>query len=127
MLYTALKHIHVGAVIISFVLFFLRGVWMLRDSQQLRQRWVKIFPHVIDSVLLISALWLAVLIHQYPFVHAWLTAKVVGLILYIILGMLALRWGRTKRIRAIAWCSALLVFIGIVTVALNRHVVESAV
>ena len=125
MLYTALKHIHVGSVVISFALFFMRGVWMLTDAQQLQHRWVKIVPHIIDTVLLISAVCLAVLIRQYPFVHAWLTAKVVGLIVYIILGMIALRWARTKRVRAIAWCAALLTFAGIVTVALNRHAVDS--
>lgn len=116
-MYSALKHLHTTTVVLSFCLFVLRGVWMLVESPQLQRIWVRIVPHVIDAVLLASAIGLAVILHQYPFVHGWLTAKVLGLILYIILGSIALKRGSTKTIRATAWIAALAVFGYIVSVA----------
>ena len=104
--YLVLKYLHVGAAIVSYCLFFLRGIWMLTDSPLLARRWVRIVPHVNDTVLLIAALWLTTVIGQYPGTSGWLTAKVAGLIVYVLLGMLALRHGRTKRVRAAAWVAA---------------------
>lgn len=119
-MYLALKHLHLTTVILSFTLFALRGVWMLIDSPGLQRRWVRITPHVIDTVLLASAIGLALILEQYPFVHAWLTAKVLGLIAYIMLGSIALRYGPNKRIRVVAWVAALAMFGYIVSVALTH-------
>ena len=93
---------------------------MLADSPQLAQRWVKIVPHVNDTVLLAAALWMMAIIDQYPGTAGWLTAKVAGLIAYILLGTVAIKRGSTKRIRAGAWVAAQLVFFYIVAVALTR-------
>ena len=120
--YLVLKYLHVGAAIVSYCLFFLRGIWMLTDSPLLARRWVRIVPHVNDTVLLIAALWLTTVIGQYPGTSGWLTAKVAGLIVYVLLGMLALRHGRTKRVRAAAWVAAQLVFFYIVAVAVTRSI-----
>lgn len=119
-MYLALKHLHLTTVILSFALFALRGVWMLADSRWLQQRWVRIVPHVIDTVLLASAIGLALVLHQYPFVHGWLTAKVLALIAYIILGGIALKRGPTKGIRTVAWIAAMLVFGYIASVAVTH-------
>lgn len=117
MSYLVLKHIHVTAVALSGGLFFLRGLWMLADSPQLRRPWVRILPHVIDTVLLVSAVALALLIRQYPFVDGWLTAKTVALVGYILLGTVAIKRGRSKPLRLVAWLVALAVFGYIVLVA----------
>ena len=119
--YALLKMVHVSSVILSFSLFFLRGIWLIQDSANLRQRWVKILPHVIDTALLASAIFLAMTIQQNPLEHGWLTAKVSGLLLYIGLGMVAMRFGKTRRIRIIAWASAQCVFVYIVLVALTKN------
>lgn len=113
--------IHVLSVATSITLFTVRGVWMMTDSAHLRRRWVKVVPHVVDTVLLASAVALAVMSSQYPLQQAWLTAKVLGLIAYIALGMIALRYGRTRKIRVSAWLLALLVFAYIVSVAITRN------
>lgn len=112
--------IHVSSVIFSYALFFLRGIWLIRDSVSLRQRWVKILPHVIDTVLLTSAILLAMTIQQSPLQDSWLTAKVAGLLLYIGLGMVAMRFGKTRRTKIIAWLAAQCVFIYIVLVAVTK-------
>jgi len=118
--YLLLKQVHVSCVILSGCGFFLRGVWMLADSPRLTQRWVRIFPHLVDTALLASAIMLAIISSQYPLAQSWLTAKVIGLIAYILCGAIALKRGRTKTVRAVFFVVALLIFAYIVSVALNR-------
>jgi uncharacterized membrane protein SirB2 len=119
--YVALKQVHVACVALSWAGFFVRGVWMMRASPLLNARWVRVAPHVVDTALLASAIALAVMLHQYPFVHAWLTAKVIGLVLYIALGMVALRRGPTRGARIAAWVAAQLVLGYVVAVALTKN------
>ncbi|KIO49935.1 SirB2 family protein [Nitrosospira sp. NpAV] len=121
MSYAALKMIHVTSIVISYLLFSLRGVWMMRGSEALQQRWVKITPHIVDTVLLTSAIALAIMIDQDPVNNSWLTAKIMGLLLYIGLGMMALRFGKTRKAKISAWIAAQLVFIYIVLVALTKN------
>lgn len=117
-MYSLIKSLHELCALASFALFFVRGVWMLRASPQLSRRWVKILPHVIDTLLILSAIALSVMLHQYPLTDAWLSAKVVGLLAYIGLGLVALKYGATRGVRAAAWIGALAVFAYIVSVAL---------
>ncbi|MFZ2523875.1 MAG: SirB2 family protein [Candidatus Ferrigenium altingense] len=121
MSFLTLKAIHVTCAVISFALFFLRGIWSFNGSPIMRQRWVKVVPHAVDTLLLVSALALAFTIQQYPFVDAWLTAKFFGLVLYILLGTLALKYGKTKAVRVSAWLAALAVFAYIVLVAKQHN------
>ena len=121
MSYALLKMIHVSSVILSYSLFFLRGIWLMRDSVNLRQRWVKVLPHVIDTVLLISAVLLAITIQQNPLQNSWLTAKVAGLLVYIGLGMVAMRFGKSRQAKITAWVAAQCVFIYIVLVAITKN------
>ena len=120
MSYLLLKHLHVTAVAISGTGFLLRGVLMLCDSPLLGRRLFKVAPHVIDTVLLGSAIAMAVISAQYPFVLPWLTAKFFGLLAYIVFGMMALKRARTKAQRAAWFAAALLAFAYIVSVALTR-------
>ena len=120
MAYGFLKQFHLATIAITLTLFVLRGVWMMADSPRLQARWVRIVPHVNDTLLLASGLSLAVLLGQYPLVNGWLTAKLFALILYIVLGTVALKAGRTKGMRIAAWIAALLVFGYMVAVAVTR-------
>jgi uncharacterized membrane protein SirB2 len=114
------KYVHLAAVAASFALFFLRGVWMMLGSAQLGRRWVRVLPHINDTVLLAAGIWLAFMLREAPGASSWLTAKIVALPVYIALGILALRPGRSKRLRVGAWLAALAVFGYIVGVALTR-------
>lgn len=115
-----LKTLHVTCALLSISGYLFRGVLMLRDSPLLNARLVRTVPHVVDTVLLLSAIGLALRIHQYPFVQGWLTAKVIALIAYIVVGAIGLRYGRTKRVRVVAWIAAIVIFAYIVGVALTR-------
>ena len=121
MSYLALKHLHVTCVVLSGLGFCLRGWWMLRESPLLGHRLTRRLPHVVDTLLLGSALSMAWLSGQYPFVQGWLTAKFFGLLAYILLGVMALKRGRTKRARAIYLGLALLAYAFIVSAALTRR------
>ncbi|MFZ2296235.1 MAG: SirB2 family protein [Polaromonas sp.] len=119
--YLAIKHLHVTCAVLSGSFFLLRGIWMLGDSPMLQRRWVKVVPHVVDTLLLASALVLVFWSGQYPFVQTWLTAKVLALIAYIVLGTIALKRGKTKGVRTFAFFAALATFAYIVAVALTRQ------
>ncbi|AWI80576.1 MAG: regulator SirB [Betaproteobacteria bacterium HGW-Betaproteobacteria-13] len=120
-MYLMIKHIHVTCVLLSIAGFALRGWWMLVDHRLLRHRLTRSVPHVVDTVLLGTAITLAVMIGQYPLQAPWVTAKVVGLIVYILLGTVALKRGRTRTVRVAAFVSAVLVFSWIVSVALSKN------
>jgi uncharacterized membrane protein SirB2 len=117
-MYHLTKLIHELCALASFVLFFVRGIWMLRESPQRTLRWLRILPHGIDTLLLASAIGLTLMLHQYPLTDAWLSAKLVALLAYIGLGLVALRYGKTRGVRATAWIGAMAVFLYIVSVAL---------
>jgi len=115
-----LKLIHITCVIFSFSLFFLRGIWLMRGSPIMQQRWVKIAPHSIDAILLTSAILLAWQLGYTPLNSPWLGAKIGALLLYIGLGMLAFRFAKTNASRLTAWISALLIFAYIVAAAITH-------
>ncbi len=95
-MYTTLKTIHVASVTLSIALFVIRLGWSRSAPARLELTWVRIVPHLVDTVLLASAIALTMILHQYPFVHAWLTAKVLALIVYIVSGSFALKRARTR-------------------------------
>lgn len=113
--------LHVGTVIVSGSLFALRGAARLADLPIANHVPLRRFSYLNDSVLLAAAILLALCIHQYPLRDAWLTVKVALLPVYIVLGMIALRHGRTRRIRALAYVAALLTFGFIVSVAVTMN------
>ena len=119
-MYTTIKIIHMSSAILSFAGFFIRGVLMLNDSTLFKAKFTKIAPHVIDTVLLVTAIILATLSSQYPITHNWLSAKVIGLLIYIALGLWAFRFAKTRLQKVFAWISALIVFILIVVAAVTK-------
>jgi len=121
--YLIAKSIHVTAVSLTLLSFTVRGVWMATNSPLLTRRWVRVAPHVIDTILLLSGAYLAFVFYRYPLVfNPWITAKLIGLVVYVLLGTVALKRGRTKRIRVIAFFGALLVFAYIVHTAVTKSV-----
>lgn len=119
--YPSALSIHVVCVVMSGTLFAFRGILMLRRSPMLDANFLRIFPHVNDTVLLVAAIALSVAIGQYPFVHHWLTVKVAALLVYIVLGSVALREGAPRHIRVLCYGFALITFLFIVSVAWHHH------
>lgn len=119
--YAAIRWVHVYAVLSSIALFTLRGVLMVVDAPWRQHFVLRTVPHVVDTVLLTSALMLSTVLQQYPFAQPWLTVKVVALVVYIVLGSIALKRGRTKGIRLAAFFAALATVLFIVSVARLRE------
>ena len=117
-----IKLIHMSTAFISISFFLLRGFWVFNNSTMMSKKWVKILPHVNDTVLLITATLLALSLQQYPFVDGWLTAKFTALIIYIIFGMFALKRAKEIKNKVVFFVLALVTFSYIVGVALNRSV-----
>ncbi len=115
--YPQIKAVHIAAVILSGSLFMLRGLLMLARSRWTNHAALRWLSYAIDTTLLTAALMLVTILHQYPFVQAWLTAKVLLLVVYIVLGTFALKRGRTRRVQVGCYFTALFVFAFIVTIA----------
>ena len=115
-----LKLIHVTCAFASIAGFALRGYWMAVDNPLLQHRVVKVLPHVIDTLLLGAALALLIVLHLSPLTQPWLGTKIVALLFYIGLGMVALRFGRSKGVRVSAWLLALLTAVFMVSVAYSK-------
>ena len=118
--YLWIRALHIACAAVSIAGFAARGALMLQGSSLLNARFVRVAPHVVDTLLLASAVWLAWFLGQVPFVHGWITAKVLALLAYIVLGSVALKRGRTKATRAGAFAAALAAAGYIVWVALTR-------
>ena len=119
--YPELRTIHIACAILTINLFVFRGLLMVIGSPLLQGRVLRILPHVVDTVLLTSALMLTSVIRQYPFVNGWLTMKVVLLVVYVVLGSIAIRRGRQRSTRIAAFVAALFVVAFLVTVARMHH------
>jgi len=119
--YPDIKWVHICAVIASGSLFMLRGAGVLAGARWPMWAPLRYLTYTVDTVLLTAALMLVTILHQYPFVQAWLTVKVLLLVVYIVLGTFALKRARTQRGRAICYLAALTVFLFIASVARAHH------
>lgn len=115
--YLILKHIHMTAVVLSGLFFMLRGGWLLQGSPQLQKKWIKISPHVIDTILLFSAIAMLVVAQYFP---AWVHVKMTLLLVYIGLGLMAFKKAKTAGQKVGFLVSALLVYMFIISVAVTK-------
>ncbi|GAB2900838.1 SirB2 family protein [Uliginosibacterium flavum] len=117
MTYWTIKYLHVSCVMLSISLFVLRGCLQLAGVDWRRWKLLRIAPHVVDTALLGAAIWLTLLLHQYPFANSWLTAKLLALVAYILLGTIALKATQPPARAAAAGVAALFCVSYIVSVA----------
>lgn len=115
-----LKFVHVSCAFLSIAGFGLRGYWMATDNPLLQHRATRVLPHIVDTLLLGSAISLLIVWHLSPLGLPWLVAKIIALMMYIALGLVALRFGRSKKIRVGAWLLALLTAGYLISVAYSK-------
>jgi uncharacterized membrane protein SirB2 len=118
--YVTLKLVHQAAVAVSVTGFFVRGAASLSGARWVLGRAARTLPHIVDSILLVSALSLARTLRLNPASTPWLLAKVVGLLLYVGLGVVALRPGRPRAVRTAGWVAALATVGWMVSVAITK-------
>lgn len=115
--YLIFKHLHMTAVALSGLLFMVRGLWLLQGSAQLQAKWVKITPHVIDTLLLVSAIAMLVVLQQFP---AWVHVKITLLVVYIGLGLMAFKKAKTQGQKLTFLLAAVAVYVFLISVALTK-------
>lgn len=121
-MYTFIKIVHMSFAMISILGFLGRGILKINESPIVEKKLVKVLPHVIDTVLLVSAIALVVMSGQYPWVAPWVGAKVLGLIVYIGLGVVVMRTAKTRQTRIIAFALALVTAAYILMVASTKTI-----
>jgi len=119
-MYLIIKYFHTTLAALTISGFLLRGYWAMTGSELLRHRIIRIAPHIIDTLFLTAGIVLVVMLGLNPLQHTWLLAKFAGLIAYIGLGMVVMRFGRSREIRIVAFIGAVAVFAYIVGVALTK-------
>ena len=115
-----IKSLHMISAIAAISGFILRGYWMMVGSDKLTLKVVRITPHVVDTVFLLSGIALVSVLGLNALTEPWLLAKFAGLIGYIVLGTFAIKRGQTLQIRVIAFVGALSLFAFIVGIALTK-------
>jgi uncharacterized membrane protein SirB2 len=120
MAYLFLKQVHTLTAVLTITGFVLRGYWMMAGSSKLRHPITHIAPHIVDTIFLLSGIAMLVILSLNPLSQSWLLAKFVGLIIYILLGTVAIRRGTTVQIRTVAFVAALSVFAYIAGVATSK-------
>ncbi len=120
MTYSLIKSLHMLAAIATIAGFVLRGYWMMVQSARLQLPIVRIAPHIIDTVFLLSGIALVSILQLDVLAAPWLLAKFAGLIAYIVVGAIAIKRGSTMQIRVIAFVTALALFAYILGVAMTK-------
>lgn len=118
--YMTVKWVHECMVALSITGFTARGIGSLSGAQWVRHRLSRTLPHVVDTLLLGSALWLAFALRLSPLDAPWLATKLILLVCYIGLGMVALRPSRAPWVRLVAFVAAIAVFGWIVGAAIMK-------
>lgn len=121
-MYMALKHLHILFATLSIAGFVARGALAMRRSPLLQRPWLRRLPHINDTLLFGAGVWLAFLTHQVPFVDAWITVKLGAVLLYIILGFIALREKFAGSVRLASGIAALGVVAYVVRVAVTKNI-----
>jgi uncharacterized membrane protein SirB2 len=117
--YLALKHLHLTFVVLSLLIFLVRGVLLFMNSSMLHKKLLKIAPHIINTIMLVSGIVLAVHLGMKPGEQPWLMAKIIGLVVFIILGVGAFKVSKPL-VQKILWIDALVVFAYIISVAITK-------
>ncbi len=120
-MYLIIKNIHIAFATLTIIGFLLRAYWKAIGSNLHQNRATKIVPHTIDAMFLATGIWLLMMLDMNPLQQPWLVAKFAAIFAYVGLGMVAFRFGRTPRIRSLAFVGALASFAFVVGAALNKN------
>ena len=116
-----LKYIHILCVAASFALFFIRGIWVMQSYPPAQERWVKVLPHIVDGLLIVSALGMLYMAPATTDYKEWMTVKLVLIGVYAFLVFFVGRMAKNRLQRFAAWLAALLVFLFITSIAVLHN------
>jgi uncharacterized membrane protein SirB2 len=119
--YPQIKQLHIFVALLSGSLFAVRGAFALAGSRWPQALPVKWLSYAVDTTLLTAAMMLLTILPGAMFANGWLLAKVSLIVIYVVLGVFALRRGRTQRMRVLCYVAALLTFASIYGIARAHH------
>lgn len=122
-MYIILKHLHLSCIALSITLFVTRFYWRKQNISMLQKKWVKILPHSIDTILLGSAIGMAIIASINPFEQHWLAAKILALLAYIVAGTFVIKRAQSANAQNISFALALACFAYILMVAISKQVI----
>lgn len=114
-------HLHMTLAVLSITLFSLRFIWTLVNSSKLQAKWVRITPHIIDTLLLIIGVMMAVKYSINPIEQLWLGEKILAVFAYIFTGYFTLKLARNKPMQIIGYLGAIGWVMLIVRLAMTRE------
>ena len=115
-----LKYVHIVSVAVSFGLFFVRGLWLMRSYPEPQEQWVRVLPYVVDTALVVSALVVMMMSPQKGWPGDWLSVKLVLVVIYAALVLYLFRWARGRAPKVVVWIVALIVFLFVTTISVVR-------
>lgn len=121
-MYLPLKHLHLTCISLSLILFVTRFYWRKQNPGMLQKKWVKILPHTIDTILLASAIGMAIIASINPLEQTWLVAKILALLAYILAGTFAIKRANSPQAQNLSFVLALTCFAYILMVAFSKQV-----
>jgi uncharacterized membrane protein SirB2 len=124
-MYEMTKNLHLTFMLLSVLLFLTRFVLTLNASPILQKKALKIAPHIIDTLWIITAIGLCLMVQQYPFVNPWVTEKLLAFVMYFFMVIFALKLAKTHLMRLIGVVGALswLAYAGMVAVTKQPYLV----
>ena len=121
MSYLLLKYTHIVCAAASFALFFIRGIWAIRAYPSVQEPWAKALPHVIDGVLLLSALSMLYVSFPTAWGGSWMTVKLALIVVYAGIATYVLRFAKSRAVRAMLWCAALILYLYVTSIAVLHN------
>lgn len=119
-MFLTLKIIHMCCALISFTSFLFRAYLMVNDSKLLNHKFILVTPHLIDTLFLLSGFSMAFVLNMGLFAQGWLTMKIILLMFYLLFVGIALNRGKTKSVRVASFFLAVITFVYIVGIAVNK-------
>lgn len=118
--YIILKLLHMLFATISISAFSYRGMLAIRQPGRQQQGWLRVVPHINDTLLLVTAILLVIQTGYNPLQQTWLATKITLLIVYIALGLVTLRFAKNKMTRIISYSLAIATFLWIIAIAVSK-------
>jgi len=121
MMLEIIKPVHVGCALLTLCFFAWRGVMQFRDPAFTGRLWVRRTAESVDTLLFVTGVTLVWMTGQLPWQEMWLAAKLVALLGYILLGMVAFHWSNSRAVKMVSWIAAMVTYVFMVSVALSRN------
>ncbi|EAR08109.1 SirB2 family protein [Reinekea blandensis] len=119
-MYLMIKHLHMTLALISILGFIVRGALAINQHSIMQQKWIRILPHIIDTGLIVAAIYLAWFLRLNPITQPWLAVKIVALVVYIVLGARVIKRRGSVKAQWVTYAAAIATFAYIGAVAMTR-------